>query len=210
MFEGSELPVITAIEVHHDDVYVHGVQTFYQDGKETALHCAPLHDGCRKERFEFEEDEYMVEVGGRFGHWCDNIWLKTSEGRFHEFGGTGGGHVEFSIDDVDKPHILSVGAGVGGHLHHLKVVYVDHEKYETEGEKKKKMKKDSPKKEKEDSDKESKKSKKSSKKSDSDSSDKSDKKKKKKGSKSSKKSDSDWTWLTKNSIRVGFPHSPFI
>ena len=51
-FEGTELPQIKAIEVHHDDRFVHGIQTFYQDSKQTALHLGATHGRVRKERFE--------------------------------------------------------------------------------------------------------------------------------------------------------------
>ena len=84
-----------AVEVHHDNLYVYGYQFFYQDNKVTDLHrCNQAHDQVIKERFELEPNEYIVGIGGRFGDWCDNLWLMTSHSRFKKFGGQGGQHME--------------------------------------------------------------------------------------------------------------------
>lgn len=39
----------------------------------------------------------------------------------------GGGPVSFNLEEnAERPQLLAFGAGVGGHIHHLKCFYVDH------------------------------------------------------------------------------------
>ena len=64
-------------------------------------------------------------AGGRFGALCDQLWFVTNQGRKLTFGGSGGSDVTFETSSAHKPLILALGAGLGGHVHHVKCYYMD-------------------------------------------------------------------------------------
>ena len=136
-FGDTELPQVRAIEVHTDGRLCFGYQLFYQNDVELDLHLAQKNYNVNVERFELEQGEYLVKVGGRFGDICDALIFTTSEGRNFTAGGYGGEELtcetnvmESSEDDdemkpAEKPYILALGAGLGGHIHHVKCAFLD-------------------------------------------------------------------------------------
>ena len=124
------MPQVKAIEVHHDNQYVYGLQLFYQDGKKTDLHFGTharefANEQVRSERIELQKGEYLTGMGTRCGAICDSLWFNTSQGRLIRFGGDGGTDAECSTQEASKPYVLAIGAGVGGHIHHIKCFYLD-------------------------------------------------------------------------------------
>ena len=69
--------------------------------------------------------EYITSVGGRLGNICDQLNFRTSAGRTLTGGGNGGSQLNCDSGRATKPYVLAVGAGFGGHVHHLKCFYLD-------------------------------------------------------------------------------------
>ena len=131
----DELPHVRAIEVYNDGSLCFGYQLFYHNNVDVDRHRASYNR--RYERFELEHDEYLVKVGGRFGDICDALSFTTSQGRTFTAGGYGGDSMTCETNVMDssdedgemkpaeKPYIVALGAGLGGHLHHVKCAYID-------------------------------------------------------------------------------------
>ena len=77
-------------------------------------------------------NEYLCAAGGRFGNLCDNLWFTTNLGNTYQFGGSGGSPVTFDTTYAKQPLILALGAGMGGHVHHIKCFFMDLAKVDPE------------------------------------------------------------------------------
>ena len=125
-FSGDVLPQVIAIEVYHDNSLVFGYEFFYQNNVQVGHHIGVhIHQEVRCERFNLEQGEYIVQMGGRLGDICDQISFTTSKGRTLAAGGQGGQPVTVSTAGATKPYIVAMGAGMGGHIHHFKCQYID-------------------------------------------------------------------------------------
>ena len=86
------LPVITAVEIYHDDHLVFGYEVSYAGGIQVGHHIAgAIHPEVKCDRFELKEGEYITAVEGRTGDLVDQLTVVTSEGRRFNGGGEGGG-----------------------------------------------------------------------------------------------------------------------
>ena len=123
----QRVPYIQYIEVFHDGKLVYGYQFYYHGGYQSNKrhYGAHAHAGVRCDRVSLEPDEYLTGAGGRFGDLCDQLWFKTSHGRDLVFGGSGGSSKTFDTGAAQKPLILALGAGMGGHVHHIKCFFLD-------------------------------------------------------------------------------------
>ena len=72
--------------------------------------------------FNFESGEYITAVTVSSGDLVDRIEFETNLGRLFKAGGDGGGPRMAQIGDNSR--VVAFGAGMGGHIHHLKVFYV--------------------------------------------------------------------------------------
>jgi len=68
-----------------------------------------------KTKFEFNDDEYIVHMGGSAGMSLDRIEFVTNLGRHFKAGGLGGRYEKFVMDcpDDKHPRVISFGFGIG-------------------------------------------------------------------------------------------------
>ena len=64
-------------------------------------------------------------MGSRADYKVRRLWFETSLRRFFSFGGNKGKDAECSTQGASKHYLLAIGAGMGGHLHHIKFLYLD-------------------------------------------------------------------------------------
>ena len=94
---GDEFPRVKAVDIYTNGTYCYGVGFHYQGGYDPGVHLVqPLPDGVECERFELDDDEYIVKMKARTGAWVDEIELITNKGRDFDKGGQGGG-----ANDID-------------------------------------------------------------------------------------------------------------
>ena len=90
-------------------------------------------DGVECHRFELEDDEYICKLKARTGAWVDEIEIITNKGRDFDKGGDGGGANDIDFEAMKRLCVIAVGGGVGTEqhitLHHIKVFYLDLNKY---------------------------------------------------------------------------------
>ena len=77
----------------------------------------------RCDSFKFQENEFINEVTVSSGDLVDRIEFKTNIGREFRAGGSGGGPRMASIGKNGR--VIAFGGGLGGHLHHLKIFYIE-------------------------------------------------------------------------------------
>ena len=113
--------------MYTDGNLVFGYEFFYRGNIQTGHHIGShLHPDVRCERFVLEQGEYLTGVGGRLGDICDQINFTTSTNRTFTSGGSGGNPASCVIPEgVSKPYILSIGVGLGGHIHHFKCAFIN-------------------------------------------------------------------------------------
>ena len=71
----------------------------------------------------------------RTGHWVDEIEIITNKGRDFDKGGDGGGANDIDFEKMKRLCVVAVGGGMGTSnvitLHHIKVYYLDLNKFPT-------------------------------------------------------------------------------
>jgi len=73
--------------------------------------------------FNFEEGEYIETVTVASGDIVDRIEFTTNKGRGFKAGGGGGSAIPAKISQGGR--VVALGGGIGGHMHHLKIYYVN-------------------------------------------------------------------------------------
>ena len=137
-FPDANLPQVKAIEVYTDGSLCFGYEFFYVGNVQVGHHIGVMvHPEVRCERFELNQGEYLVRVGGQFGDICDGLSFVTSQDRTFKVGGSGGSALTCDTKVMDcngaacemkaavKPYILAIGVGMGGHVHHMKCSFID-------------------------------------------------------------------------------------
>ena len=106
------MPIISAIEVNHNNSWVYGVTFSYADGSEFKHIARDSDDSVPGDKVYLEPDELIIAAGGRFGLWADQLFFTTSDGRTLKFGGTGGyGDSSCDFSSADQPVLLALGVG---------------------------------------------------------------------------------------------------
>ncbi len=114
---------IAEVKVWHDGNLVHGVQFQYNmDGaKKTPGKHVSERSGLRCEQLAFNEDERITKIFVRAGDMIDNLVFFTNQGR--RVGGGGNGGSAYVSVAPEGHHLVAVGGGIGGSMHHITLFF---------------------------------------------------------------------------------------
>eukprot|EP00347_Sterkiella_histriomuscorum_P020979 403335728 len=125
------IPNMKKIDVYHDTRLVFGYEVTYQlpdqDNKKFQVgHHIGSHLTAEVtcSTFEFEDGEYINNLVVYAGDLVDSIYFETNKNRNFKAGGSGGGPNPARMEGKN-PRVVALGAGLGGHVHHFRVYYVD-------------------------------------------------------------------------------------
>ena len=125
-FKGHTIPRVSAINIYTDGQYGFGYEFEYHGGVRVGTHIGShAHRRVKCMKHKLDPGEYIVGVGGRFGDYCDQMNFTLSSGRVIKGGGMGGGPVQADTSQAQKPYVLAIGVGLGGHIHHFFCHYID-------------------------------------------------------------------------------------
>lgn len=122
----DKLPQIKAIEIYHDDSLVFGFKIKYIGGKSATRHYGShAHGNVKTDTHQLATGEYITGLNCRFGSICDQVSFTTSTGRTLTGGGSGGGPQTCEVPSDQKPYMIACITGMGGHVHNVKMQYID-------------------------------------------------------------------------------------
>lgn len=116
----KKVPQISKVRIFHN-AYCKGVQIVYRDEENPDKEVTILDpiigsnvSDCRWSELKLKQGEYLVELEGRTGAWCDQMKVITNLGRVLKCGGNGGNAYRCQFEDVAKPMIIALNFGVSG------------------------------------------------------------------------------------------------
>lgn len=97
---------VAEVKVRSKD-YIDAIQIIYGDkAGDTSVSDQHGGTGGSPSNFRLEPEEYITEVGGKYGYYIDSLWIKTNQGRTKNWGGSGG---EVSFKYIAPPETRIVG-----------------------------------------------------------------------------------------------------
>ncbi len=103
--------------------YVDGIKTTYLLAGVKREHQHGSTD-TPNQLFEVGDNEYIVEISGKYGSKLDSFTVKTSRGRYHTFGG-GGGSTSFIVPAKYKCVIAAFHGRSGSIMNAIGATYVN-------------------------------------------------------------------------------------
>ena len=117
---------ISKIKLIYDHV-IFGIQVFYRVAPHNLTEMCPLHLGhlvgnykVKEKEVLFEDDEYLIEVYGRYGEAIDQIGFKSNKGDLGRTGGDGGS-TTFSLKADPDYYFSTFSGGTGGLLDYIQM-----------------------------------------------------------------------------------------
>eukprot|EP01017_Pseudomicrothorax_dubius_P031936 TRINITY_DN412_c0_g1_i3.p1 TRINITY_DN412_c0_g1~~TRINITY_DN412_c0_g1_i3.p1 ORF type:complete len:443 (-),score=99.24 TRINITY_DN412_c0_g1_i3:99-1427(-) len=114
---------IRSINVFHDSQMVYGLEVFYADPSRpfdmtTGKRIGNKASGATQQTSAtFEHDEYLVEVGGEFSSYFNQLYFLSSKNNKTRVGGSGG--LPFVHQAPPGTHFSGINFGIGGFLHNI-------------------------------------------------------------------------------------------
>ncbi len=120
------------VDIYHDGRLVFGFEvTYANESNPSKKYQVGHHIGghvngdVQCSTFAFEEGEYINSFSVNSGDLVDKVAFVTNKGREFSAGGNGGGKTVAVMEHATKPRVIAIGGGLGGHMHHLRVHYVE-------------------------------------------------------------------------------------
>lgn len=116
---------IKSVTVYYDEKCVFGLVVRYEEcGKEIETRGIG-NSWKRKEdqakKIHLDNDQYIKNMYGYFGNYCDSLVIETTDGRVEKFGRDRDPNFNFNVPEGQV--ISGIAFGIGGHLHNLTVYY---------------------------------------------------------------------------------------
>ncbi|CDW79416.1 peptide n- [Stylonychia lemnae] len=122
------------MDVYHDGRLVFGFEvTYVNESDQSKIFQVGHHIGnhltgdVQCSTFDFNEGEYISQFNTMAGDLVDKVKFFTNQGRQFEAGGNGGALNMAQMSAVSNPRVVAVGGGLGGHMHHFRVYYVQNQ-----------------------------------------------------------------------------------
>lgn len=116
---------IKSISVHYNDSCVFGLVVRYEEtGKE--IETRGIGNSWNREedkvrKITFAIDEWIKNIYGYFGTYCDRLVFETTKGRVESFGSERDPNFNFEIPENQV--VSGISFGIGGHLHNITAYY---------------------------------------------------------------------------------------
>ena len=109
---------IQSIEIRHGS-YIDAVKLNYSDGSSSAQHGGR---GGNKSVIEFEADEFLTEISGKYGAYVESMLIRTNVQTFGPFGGNGGPKDYRCQVPEENMEIIGFFGSSGGYLDALGII----------------------------------------------------------------------------------------
>lgn len=103
--------------------YIDAIQIAYENSLGEIIE-QPQHggNGGGKDTFLLDDDEYIIEISGRFGQFVDSLLIETNKRRSCRYGGNGGG-AEYSYRAPDGYGIVGFIGRDGDYIDAIGVIF---------------------------------------------------------------------------------------